>query len=314
MYIFKLLYLVNIFLGCFRPLRKNTYVSQITHQLKKNTHRLIEISTYKFITFRINYQNRVLNLYINITSRKTMYPIKPQTFEFTQLFMLFKKKMKVFDYSHTIIKKNKYSNFLNTKIKSNKIFKKSQKQSIRFQNSEKNKKTLVLILQEKKKNRKKNINTKKFIKHSTINVFFLKTIKNNIFIINNHTKLRRILLRSLKKKKKIINSENVSYFFRYSKNKTTKISILEFLPTQVFKFFAKTYVRNQFKKFKINKIFQGLIRKKKNQNFKYFLWYSNLKNIKNKINIFLHRNTPNFLFLNDDFTSSIKKKRNIETD
>ena len=83
-FIFKLLYFINIFLGCFRPLRKNTYIYQITHHIKKNTHRLIEISTYKFTTFRINYQNRNLNLYTNINSRKTMYPRKFQTFDFDQ--------------------------------------------------------------------------------------------------------------------------------------------------------------------------------------------------------------------------------------
>ena len=151
MYIFKLLYLVNIFLGCFRPLRKNTYIYQITQHLKKNTHRLIEISTYKFMTFRINSQHRKLNLYININSRKNMYPIKQKTFEFTRLFILFKKKMKVFDYTQTMIKKFNYSKFLNKKICNHTAIGNFSKLFKKFQSVNKNQTILASILQEKKK-------------------------------------------------------------------------------------------------------------------------------------------------------------------
>lgn len=71
--LFKIYYLIEIFLTSIRQLHSKTRNDFIYKFSKKATHRLDEISSYKFVNFRLFSNNKFL-IFCNISSRTEMFP------------------------------------------------------------------------------------------------------------------------------------------------------------------------------------------------------------------------------------------------
>jgi hypothetical protein len=112
LFIFKLAYMIEIFLTNTRPARKRTFNMQLKHKIKKNTHRLIETATYKYLNIKIVSQNKNINMYINIASRKEIYPRLTETFNLKQIAVLLKKKLKIFNNKKILKQKTINTKFL----------------------------------------------------------------------------------------------------------------------------------------------------------------------------------------------------------
>lgn len=316
MFVFKLAYLINIFLTSARPFRKNTFVSQITHQIKKNTHRLIEIGTYRIVTIRLNYQHYKLNFYTNISSRKIMFPKNKETFNFKHIYIAIKKKLKIFDYKHIISKKNIYTNFTMSHKTTIKQLKNNEKLKI-FNKKFKN----ILLLQNKKKvaNRNFNINLKKKKTVSSINTRFIKSFSCFDNICVKYKNLRRTSLRALRKRKKIIHIENTNYFQIFRKNKVKEKFLKLFLNNLFFDNFGNfstfnklkfLYIFKIFSSFKFANLFENSKRKKKLRLYKN--WYFVLKKRKYGLTNLFWNNAFSYLNIIDENQIVTKKSNFIE--
>jgi hypothetical protein len=118
--IFKVCYLIEVFLVFFRPSKLHTRNKKLLQFIKKTIHRLIEPSSYKLINFRLNKKNQKLFLFCNIGSRAYMYPTENLTFSYKILLEKLKKKIKSFKLSFFLLKCRFYTLYtfkLLTKIK-----------------------------------------------------------------------------------------------------------------------------------------------------------------------------------------------------
>jgi hypothetical protein len=164
--IFKLIYMLEIFLTTIRPIRKKTFNLQIKHKIKKQTYRLTESATYKLLNIKLFMQNKKITIYINIASRKEMYPHLNETFYIKPMILLIKKKLKQFNNNQCLSTKLILTNFIQT------TFENYQKATINTKYTIKQNKILKLIHTYRKKSKK--INLRFYIK----NLKYKKTYKN----------------------------------------------------------------------------------------------------------------------------------------
>lgn len=333
MYIFKLAYLIEIFLTCFRPFRKNTYNKQIYYKLKKNTHRLIQPGTYKLTTFRLNQQHNKINLYVNITSRKEMFPKEVKLLVSKTIILFFKKKFKYLRNNKILFKKNIYTRFFGNQLK--KGTKKLKNKTTFFSSliTKKNKLNKTII-QKLKKNRIKNYQARKktnfsSLKKKLINIHATKNFK---IIKQNKKNFKKIIFRFLKKQiienKQKLRTYKKQYIWKTQqiKNQRKNIYFVFKHANSLNKKAKKNYNNNKWKIVKYHEILQKLKNKERKKNInnkkktqKNKLWFNNFKKniIVNKIQpyfnaIAINNNTKNYTKSKTNWKFNLKKTDNLE--
>lgn len=307
--LFKLNYMLEIFLNIFRPAKLNLRNNQIRKTIKKTTYKLIEVSNFKLINFRLERNQKNLIFFLNLGSRTHMFPTLLQNLQYKNIKFKFQKKLNFFKYTFFLLKKKIFSsNFI--KYLFYKPFNKINKISNKFYNIQK------YYLWRKKKNRIYNIKQKNQIKNGIIQPFKnnLKNKKELNKWFFDSQKLSRLVLRSLNNRK-ILPSKKIKYSFIKLKTKKSilqkirkKIINLKILALKSKKFnfkilkllkLKKKLLCNIFyKKKKLYKLFLNTLKQKKyyypkfkynlvisSKNFRKFLLLNKIKNITSKKNL-----------------------------
>ena len=121
--VFKICYIIEIFLVVFRALKLKSRNLNIIRDLKNKLHRVYEISSYKIINFRFNNKNKKLFLFCNIGMRSLMFPMLPIIFNYKQIIELLKKKLKQFKYNFLLLNYRNYIYFFLKKLNQNRLIK-----------------------------------------------------------------------------------------------------------------------------------------------------------------------------------------------
>ena len=308
--LFKLNYMLEIFLNIFRPAKLNLRNNKIRKTIKKTTYKLIEASNFKLINFRLGRNQNNLIFFCNLGSRTHMFPTLLQNIQYNNIKFKFQKKLNFFKYTFFLLKKKVFSSsfikylFYKSTNKFNKITNK-------FYNFQK------FYFLKKKKNRIENIKQKSKKKNGIIQNFKnnLKNKKELNQWFFDSQKFNRLVLRSLNKRK-IVPSKKIKYsFVKLQKKKfilkifLKKINNLKFLSLKSkkvnFKIIKKLKLKKNilwnllYNKKKIYKLFINKLKQKK-------YYYTNFKHSF----MILPKKFTKLLLLNS--TKTIFTKKNLK--
>ena len=314
--VFKICYIIEIFLVVFRALKLKSRNLNIIRDLKNKLHRVYEISSYKIINFRFNNKNKKLFLFCNIGMRSLMFPMLPIIFNYKQIIELLKKKLKQFKYNFLLLNYRRYIYFFTVKVKK---YKKQIKKFV-FLNLEIKLQALQNIYIVKKKNKYTQSNfLLKEKEHAEWNKWFFDTLQLQRILFRPFCKRIKWSLKRIKYKKKDYkkhkkNNNKIFFLHKLMWKKEYNYQILNkkmeiykmknFFKFYIYFFFRFSFYRNNsLKKLKfdfINKgkccAFKNLIKEKvlhkERKNF-YFLNFG----LKNNLLQFNVRKTANFLII-----------------
>lgn len=119
--IFKVCYIIEIFLVVFRTLKLKSRNLNIVRDLKNKLHHVSEISSYKIVNFRMHKKNKKLLFFCNIAMRSLMFPILPLLFNYKYLMECLKKKLKQFKYNFLLLNYRNYIFYFLKKLKQNRL-------------------------------------------------------------------------------------------------------------------------------------------------------------------------------------------------
>jgi len=107
--LFKLCFMIELFLTAYRPVHKYTEDKRSLKKMKKGIFRLPLPSAYKFINARMLKTKKALDLFCNYNDRTKTYPAMSKTFRYKVLYAKVLRKIKTYRHTFNLVENRIFS-------------------------------------------------------------------------------------------------------------------------------------------------------------------------------------------------------------